>query len=150
MVTSPDPPWDGRNFERGEYPWAVDPGTIPPNESFPLRPYEAMGENEIGFTSLVDADQSKAIVAVVGLQDRSELLTSPVKGGSIQVVTHEDGSVVFSKDLNRINEQHFLADNLKFMTVANTQTRIDRVSTQTHQVNGSEIIVASAPVRKAR
>ena len=150
VLTSTNPQWDGRDFERGEYPWAVNPNTITPSDALPFQPYEVDGEKEIGFTSLVNTDQSKAVVVVVDLQERSALLESPIEGGSIQVVTHEDGSVVLSNNLDDINEQHFLADDLEFIAVSNTDTRIDRLNTDTEQVNGSEMIVASAPVDDAR
>ncbi len=150
VLTSTDPQWDGREFERGEYPWAVNPTTITPDEAFPFQPYEADDDKVIGFTSLANSDQSKAVVVVVNLQIRSALLNSPIEGGSIQVVTHEDGSVVLSQNIGDINNQHFLTDDLEFITVSNTQTRIDRVTTETEQVDGSEMIVASAPVKGAR
>ncbi|MXR51223.1 HAMP domain-containing protein [Halovenus sp. WSH3] len=150
VETSTDEEWDDREFDRGEYPWAVDPVTLTPGETRPFQPYEADGEKELGFTSLVNEQQSHAIVLVVDLRDRSELLRSPVEGGNIQVVTHEDGSVVLSQDFDEINSQHFLTDELDFLTRANTRTRIDEVSTETDQVNGSEMIVASAPVDGAR
>jgi methyl-accepting chemotaxis protein len=150
VETSTDQAWDNRAFERGEYPWAVDPGTIPPTEAFPFQPYEVDGKKQLGFTSLVNEEQSHAIVVVVDLTDRSELLESPIDGGSIQVVSHEDGSVVLAQDLNEIGNEHFLTDELDFLTLANTETRIDEVSAETDQVNGTEMLVASAPVENAR
>ncbi len=150
VITSTDPDWDGKDFERGEYPWAVDPVALTPSDALPFQPYEADGDKEIGFTSLALSDQSKAIVVVVNLQERSQLLESPIEGGSIQVVTHEDGTVVLSQNLGEITQKHFLADDLEFITVANTETRIDRVTTDTEQDNETEMIVASAPVEGAR
>jgi methyl-accepting chemotaxis protein len=150
VIASTDPDWDGIEFERGEYPWAVDPVTLTPGDALLFQPYEVDRDKEIGFTSLALSDQSKAIVAVVDLQERSQLLDSPIEGGSIQLVTHEDGSVVLSQNLDDISQRHFLADDLEFISRSNTETRIDRVSTDTDQVNGSEMIVASGPVENAR
>jgi methyl-accepting chemotaxis protein len=150
VETSTDDEWDNRTFERGEYPWAVDPVTIAPDETFPFKPYEVDGQKQLGFTSLVNEEQSSAIVVVVDLTDRSQLLESPIDGGSIQVVTHEDGSVVLAQNLDEIGEKHFLVDELDFLTLVNTETRINEVSTETDQVNGTEMLVASAPVENAR
>ena len=155
---STEPLAQGQRIDGSQYPWVSSLGEVAvPTEVRFAQPYDGIAgtgdETEgtyLGFASQVENDQTHAIVVVVDLKARSVLLDAPVRGGNIQVVTHEDGSVVLSEDLGEINQQHFLADDLDFISIANTQTRIDRVTTETDQVNGSEMIVASAPVENAR
>ena len=151
IETSTDGAWAGMQIEEGAYPWAVDTRLFAgPSDVRPFDPYEDDGEKHLGFISPVVREETHAIVVVVDLESRSELIESPVEGGVLEVVSHEDGSVVLSEDLDRILDDHFLLEELEFLGISNTGTRVDTVDTDSELVDDDTVTVGTAAVYGAR
>lgn len=151
IETSTDEEWAGRQVEEGEYPWAVDTRLFAgPSDVRPFDPYEDDGDRHLGFISPVVGQETHAIVLVVDLERRSELIESPVEGGVLEVVSHEDGSVVLSEDLDRILEDHFLLEELEFLGISNTGTRVDTADTDSELIDDDTVTVGTAAVNGAR
>jgi methyl-accepting chemotaxis protein len=148
----------GSLVDESQYPWVGALGEVAdPTEVRSAEPYEGLVGSSgseakyLGFGSQVDNRQSHAIIVVVNLDTRSTLLTPPIEGGVINVVSHgAGGQVVLAEDLTQILEDHPLLDSLPFLGQSNIETRTDEVTAETDLFESNELIVATAAVENKR
>ncbi|SDR26090.1 methyl-accepting chemotaxis protein [Natronobacterium texcoconense] len=103
---------EGQTVDEADRSWAVDPDDI--GNALAVRsfePYETDDGPRIGFVSPISGQTSHAVVVTVDLAERSDLLTSPVDGGVIEVVS-TDGQVVLAEEPDDILTEFQLLDEL--------------------------------------
>ena len=148
IVSSSEGAMIGRSVTEDDRPWAVDPSTFAgPSDVRSFQTYQdpINLDDLIGFTSPVVGQEDHAVVVVVDLTARSQLLSSPVEGGTIDVISQDSGAVILSEEYNSLDE-NVLTEELEFLTRSVVETRIDEVETDMERIDEEELIVATAPV----
>ncbi|SFC65825.1 methyl-accepting chemotaxis protein [Halobiforma haloterrestris] len=150
---------EGQRVTESDRPWAVDPDAFDGTHAVrSFEPYETDDGVRMGFASPVAGESSHAIVVTVDLTERSDLLTAPVEGGLIEVVSTETGQVALGEDADAILEQYRLLDDLEHLESGDVESedlesRIDVVGLEDGNGNttsGYDIddraVVATVPV----
>jgi len=146
IEVSTDPARENDTVTTTDRPWADDTFLAGPSDVQSFTPYETEGQKRLGFISIVDGMETHAVVITENLENRAELLSSPIEGGTIQVISHDTGEVVLAENLDLILQEHFLLDEIRVLRTGVTESRIDEVSTETDVVDDNDLIVASVPL----
>ncbi|MXR51956.1 HAMP domain-containing protein [Halovenus sp. WSH3] len=150
---STNPLAEGVEVSAEQFPWVEAARQATAGEVRSLEPnsgtvaFKDGNEKQLGFVAPVENRESHAIVLVVDLEARSSLLTSPVEGGKIHVVSYAaDGQIVLAEDLTTILDQHPLVGELDYLTTGDVQAQTDQVTAQTDLFEDENLVVASAEV----
>ncbi|MBP1901092.1 methyl-accepting chemotaxis protein [Halorubrum trapanicum] len=148
VTVSTSPTTEGTTFSEDERPWAVGPAAFAnANEVRSFDPYKADGENRLGFVSPINNVPGRAIVITVDLSERGSLLTAPVDGGNMQVVSTRTGQVALASNSDAILNDYFLAEELSHLETDVTEpVAADVTDAEQEVVNGSAIATATAPI----
>ncbi|SDR26116.1 methyl-accepting chemotaxis protein [Natronobacterium texcoconense] len=107
---------EGERFDESDRPWAVDPDAFDGiHDVRSFEPYDAGGGVRMGFVSPVVGESDHAIVVTVDLAQRSDVLTAPVDGGLMEVVSTETGQVTLGEETDAILEEYHLLDDLEHL-----------------------------------
>ena len=148
VTVSTSPMAEGTTFSEDERPWAVGPAAFAgPDEVRSFEPYKAGGENRLGFVSPINGVSDRAVVITVDLSERGSLLTAPVDGGDMQVVSTGTGQVALASDSDVILDDYFLIEELSHLrTDVSEPVAVDVTDDEQTVVNGSAVATATAPV----
>ncbi|MEY7848641.1 methyl-accepting chemotaxis protein [Natrarchaeobius sp. A-rgal3] len=133
----------------GYYPWASNPEDF--DDTDEVRSFEpyAIGSNKrLGFLSPVEGQSDYAIVIVVDLEERGQLLTSPVDGGVVEVVSTDTGEVTLAEDTDAIMDEYFLLEELPHVQETVTDSRIDAATIDHEYVDEDDVVVATVPLEE--
>ncbi|AEH36285.1 methyl-accepting chemotaxis protein [Halopiger xanaduensis] len=137
---------EGDTVDETTRPWAVDIdafGSSGDVRSF--EPYDVDGEKRIGFISPVAGQDDHAIVLVINLEERSELLTSPIDGGEIEVVA-TNGQITLAETTGTILNESFLMGDLSHLEDGALRPRVDQVTAENDVVGDDQVVVATVPL----
>lgn len=113
-------------------------------------PYESEDGMQMAFISPALGDHDHAVVLVANLTALGEQFTSPVAGGTIEVVSHSDGNVVVSGDEDKMLSPYFALDSLPYLTNnPNANAQVNAITASSETIDDDELLVASAPVEGA-
>jgi len=148
VTVSTSPTTEGTTYARSERPWAVGPDAFAnANDVRSFEPYKQDGENHLGFVSPINNVPGKAIVITVDLSERGALLTSPVDGGNMQVVSTRTGKVALASNSDAILNDYFLVEELSHLRTGVTEpVAVDVTDDEQTVVNGSAVATATAPI----
>ncbi|MGM0448504.1 MAG: methyl-accepting chemotaxis protein [Methanobacteriota archaeon] len=147
---STSPMTEGTTFSEEERPWAVGPAAFAnANDVRSFEPYKDDGENRLGFVSPINNVPGKAIVITVDLSERGSLLSAPVDGGNMQIVSSRTGQVALASDSDAILNDYFLIEELPHLETDATESTVTDVTDDEQEVvNGSALATATAPVEE--
>ncbi|WP_049920259.1 methyl-accepting chemotaxis protein [Halobiforma nitratireducens] len=142
---------DGESVDRSSYPWAADAdefGNALSATSF--EPYAIEDGPRMAFGSPVTGQASHAIVITVDLAERSELLTSPVDGGVIEIVS-PNGQVVLAEEPEDILTEFQLFDELDDLQEGGnvSEAQVSQADGSHDRVEDDRTVVATLPLEEA-
>ncbi|APW96830.1 methyl-accepting chemotaxis protein [Halobiforma lacisalsi AJ5] len=146
---------EGQRVAESDRPWAVGPDAFAGTHAVrSFEPYETDDGVRMGFASPVAGESSHVIVVTVDLTERGDLLTAPVEGGLIEVVSTETGQVALGGDADAILEQYRLLDDLEHLENGGVESRVDAVELEDgngntasgYDIDDDRAVVATVPV----
>ncbi|WP_158093829.1 methyl-accepting chemotaxis protein, partial [Halorubrum sp. SD612] len=148
VSVSTSPMTEGTTYSEDERPWAVGPAAFAnSNDVRSFEPYKVDGENRLGFVSPINNVPGKAIVITVDLSERGALLSAPVDGGNMQVVSARTGRVALAADGDAILNDYFLIEELSHLETGVTEPVVTDVTDDEQEtVNGSALAAATVPI----
>ncbi|WP_049922323.1 methyl-accepting chemotaxis protein [Halopiger djelfimassiliensis] len=138
---------EGQQVVQSDRPWAVRAVSfsgVDGARSF--EPYEIGGEKRIGFVSPVEGQRTRAIVITVDLTERGALLTAPVEGGTIEVVSTRNGRVALAEDTGKILGEYAMLEALPRLEEEVTEPRTDVVTASHDGIEDDQAVVATVPI----
>ncbi|RKD93492.1 methyl-accepting chemotaxis protein [Halopiger aswanensis] len=139
---------EGDTVDEATRPWAVDIDAFDSSGDVrSFEPYDVDGEKRIGFISPVAGQDDHAIVLVINLGERSELLTSPIDGGEIEVVA-TDGQITLAETTGTILNESFLMGELPHLEEGALHPRVDQVTAENDVVGDDQVVVATVPLQE--
>jgi methyl-accepting chemotaxis protein len=153
IAVSTDPEAEGQSVSEDTRPWAVDPSIFGgPGDVRVFAPYEdrVTLDKRLGIASAVAGQEEYAVVVIVDIEARSELLVSPVEGGSINVISRETGSVVLADNPDTLLRTHSLTRELSFFSTTISESRVDDVTAETRRFDEENLVVATVPIDGVR
>ena len=150
VTVSTSPTTEGTKYAEDERPWAVGPAAFAnANDVRSFEPYKADGENRLGFVSPINNVPGKAVVITVDLSERGSLLSSPVDGGNMEVVSIRTGKVALASNGDAILDDYFLIEELPHLETEVTEPTVTDVTDDEQDVvNGSALATATAPIEE--
>ncbi|WP_080505259.1 methyl-accepting chemotaxis protein [Halorubrum aethiopicum] len=148
ILVSTSPMKEGTIHTLSDRPWAVSTGAFGSHQvARSFEPYAVEGEKRLGFVSPVTTDTDKAIVVTADLSQRGDLLTPPVDGSSMEIVSTRTGRVALAGDDEAILNEYFLIEELSHLRSDVTEPRVDEVSdAQQEVVDADRLVAATVPV----
>ncbi|GAA0528077.1 methyl-accepting chemotaxis protein [Halorubrum aquaticum] len=148
ILVSTSPMKEGTIHTISDRPWAVSASAFGSHQSArSFEPYAVEGEKRLGFVSPVTTDTDKAIVVTADLSERGTLLTPPVEGANMEIVSTRTGRVALAADDEAILNQYFLIEELSHLRSDVTGSRVDEVSdSQQTVVDADRLVAATVPV----
>ncbi|GAB7008924.1 methyl-accepting chemotaxis protein [Halorubrum trueperi] len=148
IVVSTEPTAEGKTFTESERPWAVSPDAFSDTDEVrSFEPYKSDGANRLGFASPTRSDSSYVVVITTDLESRGALLSAPVEGASMEVVSTRTGQVALSPDGDAILSDYFLIEELPYLQSELTETRVDDVTdTEQDVVDDANLVTAASPI----
>ncbi|OVE83723.1 methyl-accepting chemotaxis protein [Natronolimnobius baerhuensis] len=149
IEVSSDHEREGETVDESDRPWAVDYDSFAhPNDVRSFEPYETDDGQQIGFASPVSRHTSHAIVIEVDLSEQSELLTAPMNGSTMQVISTESGQVTLAEDPDMILEEFVLLEELPHLQSSVTESRLDHVTSDLEALEDNDVVVATVPLEE--
>lgn len=148
ILVSTSPIKEGITHTTDDRPWAVGPDAFEnPDEARSFEPYKVDGKNRIGFVSPLTGNPTRAIVVTADLSQRGALLTSPIDGANMEIVSTRTGRVALAADGEAILNDYFLVEDLPHLRSDVTESRVDEVSdAEQDVVDANRIVAATVPV----
>ncbi|MFC5279098.1 methyl-accepting chemotaxis protein [Halorubrum rubrum] len=148
ILVSTSPMKEGTIHTLADRPWAVGPSAFESHEEArSFEPYTVEGEKRIGFVSPVTTDTDKAIVVTADLTRRGDLLTPPVDGADMEVVSTRTGRVALAPDGEAILNDYFLIEDLPHLRSDVTEPRVDEVTGEEQTVvDADRLVTATVPI----
>ncbi|SFC35253.1 methyl-accepting chemotaxis protein [Halobiforma haloterrestris] len=148
ITVSSHPVQDGQEV-RGDRPWAVDGSAFDgPGDVRSFEPYETNGEKRMGFVSPVVGQEDHAVVVTVDLTKQGRLLTPPVDGAKIDVVSTRTGEVALAGDSDAILEDYFLLEELPHLQENVRESRTDAATIDHELVDDDQVVVTTVPIQQ--
>ncbi|APW98651.1 chemotaxis protein [Halobiforma lacisalsi AJ5] len=148
ITVSSHPVQDGQEV-RGDRPWAVDGSAFDgPGDVRSFEPYETNGEKRMGFVSPVVGQEDHAVVVTVDLTKQGRLLTPPVDGAKIDVVSTRTGEVALASDSDAILEDYFLLEELPHLQENVRESRTDAARIDHELVDDDQVVVTTVPIQQ--
>ncbi|WP_128903690.1 methyl-accepting chemotaxis protein [Halorubrum amylolyticum] len=131
-----------------DLPWAVGPaGFAGPDQVRSFEPYAADGETRLAFVSRVGDTPGMAIVVTTNLAERGALLSAPVEGANMEIVSSQTERVALSANSDAILGEYFLMEELPHLETTSDEPRVDEISgAGQNVVDADRIVAASVPV----
>ena len=150
VTVSTSPTTEGTTYAEDERPWAVGPAAFAnANDVRSFEPYKADGENRLGFVSPINNVPGKAVVITIDLSERGSLLSAPVDGGNMEVVSTRTGQVALASNGDAILNDYFLIEELSHLETDVTEPIVTDVTDDEQDVvNGSALATATAPIEE--
>ncbi|PAU83247.1 chemotaxis protein [Halorubrum salipaludis] len=129
-------------------PWAVGPaGFAGPDQVRSFEPYAVDGETRLAFVSRIENTPGMAIVVTTSLADRGAILSPPVEGANMEIVSAQTERVALSANSDAILGEYFLIEELPHLETTSDEPRVDEVSGAGQDVvDADRIVAASVPV----